>query len=95
MKGQAKGKLSISGDPKSPTLLGKVKLINAGLKVDYTQVYYTIDSANISFEEDGIDFGQFTIKDQYKNTGSVKGKLYERGFKDMAFDFDLSTNKLL
>lgn len=95
LKGQAKGKLSISGDPKSPTLLGKVKLINAGLKVDYTQVYYTIDSANISFEEDGIDFGQFTIKDQYKNTGSVKGKLYERGFKDMAFDFDLSTNKLL
>ncbi|WP_439515935.1 translocation/assembly module TamB domain-containing protein [Sediminibacterium sp.] len=95
LKGQAKGKLSISGDPKSPTLLGKVKLLNAGLKVDYTQVYYTIDSANISFEEDGINFGQFTIKDQYKNTGSVKGKLYERGFKDMAFDFDLSTNKLL
>jgi len=87
--------LSVSGDPKSPTLLGKVKLLNAGLKVDYTQVYYTIDSANISFEEDGIDFGQFTIKDQYKNIGSVKGKLYERGFKDMAFDFDLSTNKLL
>ncbi|MDZ4071258.1 MAG: translocation/assembly module TamB domain-containing protein [Sediminibacterium sp.] len=95
LKGQAKGKLSISGDPKSPTLLGKVKLQNAGLKVDYTQVYYTIDSANISFEEDGIDFGQFTIKDQYKNSGSVKGKLYERGFKDLAFDFDLSTNKLL
>lgn len=95
LKGQAKGKLSVSGDPKSPTLLGKVKLLNAGLKVDYTQVYYTIDSANISFEEDGIDFGQFTIKDQYKNIGSVKGKLYERGFKDMAFDFDLSTNKLL
>ena len=95
LKGQAKGKLSVSGDPKSPTLLGKVKLLNAGLKVDYTQVYYTIDSDNISFEEDGIDFGQFTIKDQYKNIGSVKGKLYERGFKDMAFDFDLSTNKLL
>jgi len=95
LKGQAKGKLSISGDPSSPTLIGKITLLNAGLKVDYTQVYYTIDSANISFEQDGINFGQFTIKDQYKNTGTVKGKLFERGFKDMAFDFDLSTNKLL
>lgn len=95
LKGQAKGKLTISGDPTSPTLLGKVKLFNAGLKVDYTQVYYTIDSVNINFEEDGIDFGQFVIKDPFKNTGSVRGKLYERGFKDMAFDFDLSTNQLL
>lgn len=95
LSGQAKGKLSIGGDPANLTLSGKVKLYDARLKVDYTQVYYNIDSAEIKFEEDGIDFGQFTIRDKFKNTGSVSGKLYERGFKNMAFDFDLKTNKLL
>jgi hypothetical protein len=95
LKGQAEGKLRISGDPSSPNLIGRVKLRNAGMKVNYTQVYYTIDSADIRFEEDGIDFGSFTIRDELKRPGTVKGKLYERGFRDMAFDFELSTNKLL
>jgi hypothetical protein len=95
LKGQAFGKLKISGDPSKPDLLGRVTLKDAGMRVDYTQVYYTIDSATINFEKDGINFGQFNIRDRYKNTGTVKGKLYEKGFKDMAFDFDLSTPKLL
>jgi len=95
LSGQAKGKLFIGGDPANLTLLGRVKLLNGGLKVDYTQVHYTIDSADIRFEEDGIDFGQFTIRDKFKNTGTVKGKLYEKGFKNMAFDFDLKTANLL
>jgi hypothetical protein len=65
------------------------------MKVAYTQVYYTIDSALIQFEEDGINFGKFTIKDVFGNRGMVQGKLYEKGFKNMVFDFDLSTDKLM
>lgn len=95
LKGQAFGKLKVSGNPSSPDLTGRVKLKEAGMRVDYTKVYYTIDSATINFENDGINFGQFTIRDQYNNTGSVKGKLFEKGFKNMAFDFELSTPKLL
>jgi hypothetical protein len=34
-------------------------------------------------------------KDMYNNTGIVRGKLYQQGFKNMRFDFDLSTDKLL
>jgi len=95
LKGEATGNLTISGDLNSPNLIGAIKLINGGMKVNYTQVYYNIDSVNIKFEDDGIDFGKFNIKDKYKNTGTVSGKLFERQFKDMIFDFDLSTEKLL
>lgn len=95
LKGEATGNLTISGDLNSPNLKGAIKLTNGGMKVNYTQVYYTIDSALIKFENDGIDFGKFTIKDKYKNTGIVSGKLYEQQFKKMTFDFDLSTEKLL
>ncbi|MCW3088594.1 MAG: hypothetical protein JWQ78_1980 [Sediminibacterium sp.] len=93
--GQATGDFNLSGNINSPDLFGRVKLRNAGLKVNFTQVYYTIDSADINFEKDGIDFGRFTIHDRYKNSGTVTGKLYEKGFRNMSFDFDLSTDKLL
>jgi hypothetical protein len=95
MSGQATGNLKISGNMKAPDLLGKISLRNAGMKVNYSQVYYTIDSADIRFENDGIDFGTIRIKDRYKNTGIVRGKLKEKGFKNLVFDFDLSTDKLL
>ena len=93
--GQATGTLKISGDLNAPDLLGKIKLRKASMKVNYTQVTYTIDSADINFEQDGIDFGRFNIQDRYKNTGTITGKLKEKGFKNLYFDFDLKTNKLL
>jgi hypothetical protein len=103
--GYGTGNLRISGKPSSLNLLGTVKVKDVRLKVDYTQVLYKIDSALVKFEEDGIDFGQFTIKDTlherdtinkpFPNTAIVKGKLYQKGFKNMTFDFELSTNKLL
>lgn len=93
--GLATGDLKISGNLNSPDLFGKIKLRNAGMKVNYSQVYYTIDSADLNFKEDGIDFGRFNIRDRYKNVGTVSGKLLEKGFKNMVFDFELKTNKLL
>lgn len=95
IKGQATGILTISGDLNEPDLAGKIKLRNAGMKVNYTQVYYTIDSADIKFTDEGIDFGKFIIHDRYKNSGTIIGKLKEKGFKNMVFDFELSTDKLL
>ena len=95
LDGYASGDLTINGNPQSPDLLGKIKLSNGKLKVDYTQVSYRIDSADIKFEEDGINFGEFAVYDNVNNKGIIKGKLYEKGFKNMNFDFDLSTNKLL
>lgn len=92
--GFATGILTIKGND-SINLIGKVTVKDAGLLVDYTQVYYQIDSAVINFEEDGINFNSFEIKDKYNNKGYVKGKLFEKSFKNMAFDFDVATEKLL
>lgn len=93
--GTAKGNLSINGNPNSPDLLGKISLRKAGLTVNYTKVHYTIDSAEVKFDPDGIDFGELQIQDKYQNKATVKGKLYEKGFKNLLFDFDMSTKKLL
>jgi hypothetical protein len=93
--GFASGEITVSGNPKTPDIVGNVKLSNGKLQVDYTKVFYTIDSANISFKKDGIDFNELTLKDTLNNTATLSGKLYEKGFRNMSFDFKLSTNKLL
>lgn len=93
--GYGTGTLKISGKGNNLNFLGNVQIKNAGMKVDYTQVYYYIDSAVVKFEPDGINFGDLNIRDKFSNKGLVKGKLYEQGFKKMRFDFDLTTNKLL
>ena len=95
INGFATGKLSIKGKTAAPEILGKIKLFDAGLKVNFTQVYYKIKEATISFDEDGIDFGEFNLQDTIGNIGKVKGKLYEKNFNKLAFDFDVTTNKLL
>ncbi len=93
--GIAQGDLTIAGNPSQPTLIGKIKLKNAALTVKFTQVRYNVDNADFVFTTDGIDFGKFTIRDKFNNTGTVRGILYENGFKNMKFDFDMATDNLL
>lgn len=93
--GYATGEIELKGDIKRPHLLGKVKLTNAGFKVNYTQVYYKIDEADLDFQEDRIDLGQFVLRDKFNNTGTARGILYQRSFQNMRFDFELSTPKML
>ena len=95
LSGKATGNLIVSGNPANLNFLGKVILRKGGLKVNFTQVYYEIDSASINFQPDGIDFGEISIRDKFKNTAKIRGKLYEKNFKDMAFDFNMQTDKLL
>lgn len=95
IQGVATGELSIQGEPDSPQLLGEVALQDAAITVNYTQVRYTIDSAYFIFKEDAIDFGKFTIHDQYNNSGTVKGILYQTGFNNMRYNFEMETPKLL
>ena len=93
--GLATGDLSIVSNKSGLNLKGAVALEKAGITVNYTQVRYTIDSAFFNFTDAGIDFGNFTIKDNSNRTATVRGRLLERGFNNMQFDFDMATDKLL
>lgn len=96
LTGQANGNIRVTGPSKKIALVGNVQLKNAGLKVIYTDVYYTIPSATVQLKENVIDFGAFRILDKFNNEGRVThGKLFHTGFNDLAFDFGMNTNKLL
>ena len=93
--GYATGDIELHGTINRPHILGKVTLRNAGFKVNFTRVYYYVDSVNLDFREDRLTFGQFTIRDKFDNTGTAKGMIYQKAFKNMRFDFDVFTNKML
>ena len=94
--GLASGDLRIEGPLNNLEYLGKVRLRDGALRVKFTNVLYTIPSAEFNFLEDRIDFGTFRIRDTFGNIGEVRnGELFHRGFDDLGFDFTFNTNKLL
>jgi len=96
LTGNATGKLRIVGQGDALQYLGTVQLKDASLKVAYTQCIYKIPSATIQFKKDTIDFGQFQLKDKQGRTANLtRGRLFHHAFDDLAFDFELSTNRLL
>ncbi|ULQ53505.1 translocation/assembly module TamB domain-containing protein [Flavihumibacter fluvii] len=96
VEGKATGNLRIKGRANNLKYLGDVSLSEGGLLVDYTKVYYKIPAAQVKFSDGLIDFGKFQFVDTLGNKGELTdGKLYHNNFKDMSFDFRVTTNQLL
>ena len=95
MDGSAQGNLRLSGKLNAPELTGSVKILNAGVKIDYTQVYYKLNDPVITFRPGILDIGEITLTDKYGNTGIVSGTLKHRLFRDMEYNFSASSKKLL
>jgi TamB, inner membrane protein subunit of TAM complex len=96
VEGKATGNLRIKGKANNLKYLGDVSLLEGGLLVDYTKVYYKIPAAQVKFSDGLIDFGHFQFTDTLGNKGELTdGRLYHNNFKDMAFDFKVNTDQLL
>ncbi|PZP48723.1 MAG: hypothetical protein DI598_09530, partial [Pseudopedobacter saltans] len=93
--GQSEGDLHITGSFTDPAIVGNVNIRKAELTVNYTQVHYTIDTANINFLEDRINLGNIILTDKYGNKGVASGTIYERALQNMKYDIRITTDKLL
>lgn len=93
--GYATGTIHLNGSFKDLHLTGQAHLDSGALTVKYTQVRYTIPSADFVFYDDRIDFGSFTIRDKFGNAGKLSGILNETAFKNNSYAFNMSTDKLL
>lgn len=94
--GYAAGDFRIVGKATNLRYLGNLTLSDGTLMVDYTKCRYRIPKAVIKLEDDGIDFGSFTLRDDLNNAAELLyGKLYHNNFKDMTFDFRLKSNQFL
>ncbi len=94
--GYATGQLQIVGTGNNLDYIGDLQLKDGSLHVNYTRCTYKIPSATVHLRADQIDFGSFQVTDTLGNKAFMsKGILYHHSFRDMRYDFALTTNKLL
>ena len=94
LDGKATGQIHFGGRIDHPYLLGHANLEKASFMVDYTKVKYFIDSANIQFTNQGIDFGTVVVKDKIGRTALFKGKINNQGFQHLDYDMEMSSAKI-
>ncbi len=95
LDGRANGSIHFAGRIENPYLKGSANLENASFMVDYTKVKYKVDSgAMIQFTNEGIDFGNITVSDQYNRKANFKGKILNQGFKHLEYDMEMSSPKI-
>jgi hypothetical protein len=96
VSGIASGRLQIVGPGNQLKYIGDITLKDASLRVNYTQCLYKIPLAHIQLRDGYMDFGSFTLHDTLGNSAEMaKARLYHNSFRDLRYDFDLSTSRLL
>lgn len=86
LQGYITGKLDILGEGANRDYVGKATLHDAGLKVNFTQVFYKIDDTEIELKEDGIYLGTLRLRDRFGNIATARGNINHHSFRNMYFD---------
>lgn len=82
-----KGTVKVSGNLKSPILLGQAQIIDtAELKMRYLGTTFKLVNEEIKLTNKGFDFGEMTVYDNFGNNALITGKLLHNGFKDFKAD---------
>jgi len=92
LQGYVTGNLNILGEGANRDFVGRGRLRDAGLKVNFTQVFYRIDDTDIILEKDRINFGTLKLRDTLGNTATLRGNIRHSGFKNMVFDLEARTD---
>ncbi|MER3470710.1 MAG: hypothetical protein C4330_05085 [Chitinophagaceae bacterium] len=91
MQGFLTGNLDVELQGDEKRFIGKGRLHNAGLKVKFTQVFYTVEDGDIELTENEIKLGTLTIHDYKGNTATVKGSIRHHSFENMNYNIEVRT----
>lgn len=94
INGEITGDFQVKGPLKSVYVVGKGRLQNAGLKVNFTQCYYAIEDREIELTESEINLNGIVLRDTVTNNPVyLRGSIMHNAFQDMFFDITVSTRK--
>ena len=87
----------MTGNYKSPDILGRLYLDQSGLKIPYLNTDFDLDDGTqIIVTKNAFDFGTTNITDtKYDTRGRLKGKITHRNFGDWELDLNLDSDRLL
>ena len=92
IRGKLTGDVELSGDLNNPALYGSGRITDAGLRVNYTNCFYSIQDAEIEVTPNLIDLDGWVLRDSVTgNPIYVNGGIAHESFSDMYFDLSLTT----
>lgn len=92
--GYLTGDVAILGDLNRPGVIGKGRLKDAGLRIDYTQCFYRIEDKDIELTTSRIDLDGMILKDTITgNPIYLTGGIDHESFYNLFYDLDVSTRK--
>jgi len=96
LQGQAYGPFTLKGTFKDPQIETKLTLKNAGLRLAYLNAYFffAMDGKEILINNNIIKIPSLDLTDKYGNSGTAKGKITHKMFKDMFLDIKLETKNM-
>lgn len=94
MQGFLTGDINVSGEFQNLSVTGKGRLKDAGLRVNFTQCYYTIQDTEIELKTTEISLDGIVLTDTVTgNPIYLRGGIEHESFKNMFYNLDISTRK--
>ncbi|MCX6181227.1 MAG: translocation/assembly module TamB domain-containing protein [Bacteroidetes bacterium] len=101
-KAKVYGTLDITGELTAPKVLGELRFKDFSPTIDYLNVSYDLND-KVTFKEDGIYLENFMMKgaapyyraDKEEGVGYINGVITHNRFKDMFFNLEIKTKKLI
>ncbi|PKA84228.1 uncharacterized protein DUF490 [Ulvibacter sp. MAR_2010_11] len=97
IRGSATGNVRVTGNYKSPDMLGRITLANSGLKIPYLNTDFNLDnSAQILVNKNKIELRTTTITDtKYNTEGVLFGNATHDNFRDWELNLDIDAPERL
>ena len=91
-EGDLAGELDINGDLDNPKINGTLTFNKAKINVAMLNADFLMDGQNINFNNQGIQFRQFLLKDSKGNEAKLNGSILTKNYTDFDFNLNLTTN---
>ena len=91
-KGTISGAFTVKGELTKPQILGALKFNDAGMRIAYIDSYFTMPTQEITFNNQGIRFNNFTLVDSLGKKAIINGSVNTSNFSNVSFGLDIKTN---
>nr|WP_255474205.1 translocation/assembly module TamB domain-containing protein [Pontibacter qinzhouensis] len=95
MGGNISGRLRITGTVDDPNISGDLNFNQAQFNVAMLNSVYRLQNERLVFNEQGINFPNFTLTDSLNNTMVVKGNILTQDYLDYQFDLRVNSDRFL
>ncbi|WP_172644676.1 translocation/assembly module TamB domain-containing protein [Flavihumibacter sp. ZG627] len=95
MSGITTGELNVTGAILTPQVRGTLKFMQAKATVSFLNTPVTIDNEEIFFNELGVGFQEFTLKDSVGGMVNINGYVLTKDYSDFEFDLDVDAENFM